>query len=49
MIVLSIDKCNADIRSAAELLGRIQTSKTSTHNDDVFHSYEADLWGKAHQ
>lgn len=49
MIVLSINKCNADIRSAAKLLSRIQTGKTSTYNDDVFHFYGADLWGKAHQ
>ncbi len=44
MIVLSIDKCNADIRSAAELLGRIQTGKTSSYNDDVFHFYDTALF-----
>lgn len=44
MIVLSIDKCNVDIRGAAELLGRIQTGKTSTYNDDVFHFYDTALF-----
>ena len=37
MVVLPVHQGYADIGPAAKFLGRVQSGKTATHDDDVFH------------